>query len=105
MNNKDELKKQVIILSIVLILVIVLAIILNTGKGKNISTNIVNNNESNSGNSIVQEKTEEEKMLENLKGLLQEPKENKEEYIQDETEGTNEKTVTTNNGETVIIKE
>lgn len=105
MNNKDELKKQVIILSIVLILVIVLAIILNTGKSKNIDTNIVNNNEINSSNSIMQEKTEEEKMIENLKGLLQEPEENEEEYIQDETEGTNEKTVKTNNGETVIIKE
>ncbi len=102
MNNKDELKKQVIILSLVLILVIVLAIILNTGKSKNIDTNIVNNNEINS---IMQEKTEEEKMIENLKGLLQEPEENEEEYIQDETEGTNEKTVKTNNGETVIIKE
>ena len=40
MNNKEELKKQVIILSFILILVIIVAIILNFGKDKNIINKI-----------------------------------------------------------------
>ena len=40
MKNKEELKKQVIILSFILILVIIVAIILNFGKDKNIINNI-----------------------------------------------------------------
>lgn len=43
-------------------------------------------------------------MLDNLKGLLEEP-ENEEEYIQDETQGTKEMEVTTQSGETVIVRE
>lgn len=44
MNNKEELKKQVIILSFILILVIIVAIILNFGKDKNIINNITTDN-------------------------------------------------------------
>ena len=53
-------------------------------------------------------KLKKEELIEVLKSIQNnnfEPEENEEEYIQDETEGTNEKTVKTNNGETVIIKE
>ena len=101
MNNKAELKKQLIVLSLILVLVIIMAIIVNTNKVKNNTSNIVNSQNSN----VVQDnKTEEQKLLDNLKGLLEEP-ENEEEYIQDETQGTKEMEVTTQSGETVIVRE
>lgn len=76
MNNKEELKKQVIILSFILILVIIVAIILNFGKDKNIINNITTDN------SITTE-----------------------EYEQDETQGTTENRIITQNGETIIVRE
>lgn len=101
MNDKLELKKQLIILSSILILVIIIAIIVNTGKIQEDTTNNVINNQSNS---IQDNRTDEQKLLDNLKGLLEEP-EDEEEYIQDETQGTQENIITTENGETVIIRE
>ena len=75
---------------------------MNTGKNKDILNNNITNNQNNT---IVQnEQTEEQKVLDNLKGLLEEPDE-EEEYIQDETPGTQENRVTTNSGETVIVRE
>lgn len=101
MNNKAELKKQLIVLSLILVLVIIMAIIVNTNKVQNNTSNIVNSQNSN----VVQDnKTEEQKMLDNLKELLEEP-EKEEEYIQDETQGTKEMEVTTQSGETVIVRE
>ena len=59
----------------------------------------------NQNNNVVQDnRTEEQKILDNLKGLLEEPEE-KENYIQDETQGTKEMKVTTQSGETVIVRE
>ena len=95
MNNKEELKKQVIILSFILILVIIVAIILNFGKDKNIINNITTDN------SITTEDTNDT-ILNNLKGLLEEPTE---EYEQDETQGTTENRIITQNGETIIVRE
>ena len=40
MNNKEELKKQVIILSLMLVFVIIIAIFLNTRDFKNNNSNI-----------------------------------------------------------------
>ncbi len=101
MNNKTELKKQLIVLSLILVLVIIIAIIVNTNKLQNNTSNIVNNQ----NNNVVQDnRTEEQKILDNLKGLLEEPEE-KENYIQDETQGTKEMKVTTQSGETVIVRE
>ncbi len=102
MNNKAELKKQVIVLSLILVLVIIIAIILNTTKTKDSTTNKTVNSQNNSV--VQEEKTQEQKMLDNLKGLLEEPEE-KEEYIQDETQGTKENKVITQSGETVIVRE
>ena len=93
MNNKEELKKQVIILSFILILVIIVAIILNFGKDKNIINNITTDN------SITNSK---DTILNNLKGLLEKPTE---EYEQDETQGTTENRIITQNGETIIVRE
>lgn len=98
MNNKEELKKQVIILSFILILVIIVAIILNFGKDKNIINNITTDN------SITTEDTNinsNDTILNNLKGLLEEPTE---EYEQDETQGTTENRIITQNGETIIVR-
>lgn len=99
MNNKEELKKQVIILSFILILVIIVAIILNFGKDKNIINNITTDN------SITTEDTNinsNDTILNNLKGLQEEPTE---EYKQDETQGTTENRIITQNGETIIVRE
>lgn len=99
MNNKSELKKQLIVLSLILILVIIVAIMLNiktdnskTNNTNSVNTNIVKNNE-----------TEEQKLLNNLKGLLEDT--NNEDYIQDETQGTQENKIMTESGETIIIRE
>ncbi|MBE5806680.1 MAG: hypothetical protein E7313_08275 [Clostridiales bacterium] len=95
MDNKEELKKQLLMLSIILIIVIIFAVLINKEDGKNNKSEIKNNQE------IV---TEDEKILDNLKGLLKTDETN-EEYIQEEIEGENEKTITTNSGETVIVRE
>jgi len=98
MNNKEELKKQVIILSFILILVIIVAIILNFGKDKNIINNITTDNSTTEDTNINSNDT----ILNNLKGLLEEPTE---EYEQDETQGTTENRIITQNGETIIVRE
>lgn len=105
MNNKEDLVKQVIILSLILVFVIIVAIVLNTRNSndkKNVNipevrTEIINNTKSQ------KELTQEEKMKENLKGLLEEPDE--EYYLQEELNDKNETVVTTKNGETIIIKD
>ena len=53
---------------------------------------------------LQDKKTEEQKILDNLKGLLEEPTK-EEDYIQDETQGTIENKVITQGGETVIVRE
>ena len=95
MDNKEELKKQLLMLSIILILVIIFAVLINKEDANHNKSEIKNNQE------IV---TEDEKILDNLKGLLENDETN-EEYIQEEIEGENEKTITTNSGETVIVRE
>lgn len=105
MNNKEDLVKQVIILSLILVFVIIVAIVLNTRNSndkKNVNipevrTEIINDTKSQ------KELTQEEKMKENLKGLLEEPDE--EYYLQEELNEKNETVVTTKNGETIIIKD
>ena len=69
MNNKGELKKQVIILSFILILVIIVAIILNFGKDKNIINNITTDNSITTEDTNINSK---DTILNNLKGLLEE---------------------------------
>lgn len=108
MNNKEDLKKQVIILSLVLVFVIVVAIILNTRTSKNnknnISTQDIRTEITNTTNNTNQkELTQEEKMKENLKGLLEEPDEDY--YLYKELNDKNETVVTTKSGETIIIKD
>lgn len=95
MDNKEELKKQLLMLSIILILVIIFAVLINKEDANHNNSEIKNNQE------IV---TEDEKILDNLKGLLENDETN-EEYIQEEIEGENEKTITINSGETVIVRE
>lgn len=95
MDNKQELKKQLIVLTIILILVISIALLVNRKDVRN------NNLETNKNQEIV---TEEEKILDNLKGLL-EGNDDTEEYTQEEIEGKEEKTIITNSGETVIVRE
>lgn len=102
MNNKAELKKQLVVFSLILVLVIIIAIILNVNKPQGNTNNHIVNNQTN--NVLQDKKTEEQKILDNLKGLLEEPEE-KENYIQDETQGTKEMKVTTQSGETVIVRE
>lgn len=108
MNNKDELKKQVIILSFVLVFVIIVAIVLNTRNSKNkinsVSTPNIRTEITNTTNSTkTKELTQEEKMKENLKGLLEEPDEDY--YLYEELNDKNETVVTTKSGETIIIKD
>lgn len=108
MNNKEDLKKQVIILSFVLVFVIVVAIILNTETSKNnknnISTQDIRTEITNTTNNTNQkELTQEEQMKENLKGLLEEPDEDY--YLYEELNNKNETVVTTKSGETIIIKD
>ena len=91
MNNKEDLKKQVIVLSLVLVFVIIVAIFLNTRSSN--TTNTTKN----------KELTQEEKMKENLKGLLEEPDEDY--YLNEELNDKNETVVTTKSGETIIIKD
>ena len=69
MNNKGELKKQVIILSFILILVIIVAIILNFGKDKNMINNITTDNSITTEDTNINSK---DTILNNLKGLLEE---------------------------------
>ena len=108
MNNKEELKKQVIVLSLVLVFVIIVAIVLNT-KDSNISKNIIHNQSvktevTNNINSTNKENLNEDEIIkQNLKGLLEKPDEDY--YLNEELNDKNETVVTTENGETIIIKD
>ena len=80
MNNKEELKKQVIVFSLVLVFVIIVAIVLNTRATKNNNNNVSTQNirieiTNTANNTDSEELTQEEKMKDNLKGLLEEPDE------------------------------
>lgn len=107
MNNKEDLKKQVIILSLVLVFVIIVAIFLNTrssNKQKNVVIPDVKTEITNTTNNTNnKELTQEEKMKANLKGLLEEP--DSDIYLQEELNDKHETVVTTKNGETIIIKD
>ena len=105
MDNKEELKKQVIILSLILLFVIIIAIFLNNRDSKN---NIDNQNTRTevtitSNDASKENQTQEDKIKANLKGLLEESDEN--DYLQEEMKDKNETVVTTKNGETIIIKD
>lgn len=89
MNNKEELKKQLILLSFILVIAIIVAILLNSGKSKHYINEVSNTN----SNIIQNEKTDEKKLLENLKGLLEETEDEK--YIEEPVEGTKETITTT----------
>lgn len=108
MNNKEELKKQVIVLSLVLVFVIIVAIVLNT-KDSNKSKNIIHNESvktevtNNIDNANKENLNEDEIIKQNLKGLLEEPDEDY--YLNQELNEKNETVVTTKNGETIIIKD
>ena len=105
MNNKEDLKKQVIILSLVLVFVIIVAVFLNTrnsNKPKNLVIPDVNTEITNTTNT-TKELTQEEKMKANLKGLLEEP--DSDIYLEQELNEKNETVVTTKSGETIIIKD
>jgi len=105
MNNKAELTKQLIILSIILVLVILIAIALNIDKNDAMTNiNASSEQQSDTQNTENNNLTDEQKILNNLKGLLEEP-DDEEDYIQDETQGTKENKIITESGETVIIKE
>lgn len=108
MNNKEELKKQVIVLSLVLVFVIIVAIVLNTkdsNKNKNnIHNQSVKTEVTNNINSTNKENLNEDEIIkQNLKGLLEEPDEDY--YLNQELNEKNETVVTTKNGETIIIKD
>lgn len=105
MNNKEELKKQVITLSLMLLFVIIIAIFLNTRdfKKNNSNINVQNNMESITNGTNEENLTQEDKIKENLKGLLEESYKNDD--LQEEMKDKNETVVTTKNGETIIIKD
>lgn len=108
MNNKEELKKQVIVLSLVLVFVIIVAIVLNT-KDSNKSKNIIHNESvrtevtNNINSTNIENLNEDEIIKQNLKGLLEEPDEDY--YLNQELNDKNETVVTTKSGETIIIKD
>lgn len=106
MNNKEELKKQVIVLSLVLVLVIIVAIFVNTRGSKDNKNNIniqIPKTEITTNSTNKENLTQEEKMKENLKGLLEEP--DSDIYLEEELNDKNETVVTTKSGETIIIKD
>ena len=108
MNNKEELKKQVIVFSLVLVFVIIVAIVLNTRAKKNNKNNVSTQNirieiTNTANNTNSEELTQEEKMKDNLKGLLEEKDEDY--YLYEELNDKNETVVTTKSGETIIIKD
>ena len=104
MNNKEEMKKQVTILSLMLLFVIIIAIFLNTRdfKNNNSNINIQNNMELITNGTNEDNPKQEDKIKANLKGLLEE---SDEDYLQEEMKDKNETVVTTKNGETIIIKD
>ncbi len=69
MENKQELKKQLIICSCILVLVIIGAILINS---KN-NTNRINTNLINKQTTTINNEEQKENITDNLKGLLAEP--------------------------------
>lgn len=94
MQEKEELKKQVIVLAIILVFVIIVAIIFNL----NTTTN-TKNKQINKQNETTQNQTNtnnnQQEMLNNLKGLIEQPPE---EEILDTSEA---KSINTNSGESI----
>ncbi len=95
MENKEELKKQVIVLGIILLIVIVIAIILNINKNSKYNIKGTNNNEAIT-NSSVETKDE---MMKNLKGLIEE------ETGETELKTDNAETTTTSSNEMIKYQE
>ena len=94
MQEKEELKKQVIILGIVLVLAIIVAIILNTNGKKNIDNQEINQQTEVTQNQVNTTNNQEE-IINNLKGLI-------EQTTEEESLDTSEsKNVTTSSGETI----
>ena len=101
MNNKEELKKQVIVLSIILVLVIIVAVFLNTRNNKG---TIIKNTKNPKIETTQNEINSEQKIMDNLKGLLEEP-EDEEEQVRKELQNKKENVIVTQNGEQIIIME
>ncbi|MDO5555148.1 MAG: hypothetical protein Q4G09_00395 [Clostridia bacterium] len=103
MQNKEELKKQVIILGIILIISIVLAVILNMNKNNNF-----NNRPQNKiiNNSTVETKNE---MINNLKGLIEQSSEreikSEEQTIKNTTITGTQQKIETNSNEVIQYEE
>lgn len=96
MQEKAELKKQVIILGIILVIVIVIALLLNmnnSNKTYQKSDSIENENKTNANIE------EQEDIIEHLKGLIEEQEEEK----QFNTDGS--ETIETKSNEKIQIKE
>lgn len=92
MQEKEELKKQVIILGIILAIVIVIAVVLNINKENNIKNKTTSIKSETSQNTTIQTK---EEMMNNLKGLI-------EQQQKEETLNTsNAKTESTPSGEAI----
>ena len=92
MQEKEELKKQVIILGIILAIVIVVAVVLNINKENNVNSKTTSMKNEITQNTTIQTK---EEMMKNLKGLIeQQPKE-------ETLDTSNAKTENTTSGETI----
>lgn len=81
MQDKEELKKQVLMLAIILVVVIIFAIILNANKTNNIYTTNKKQDGVTTNNSTVETQDE---IMNNLKGLI-ESSDNKEDEQKEQT--------------------
>ena len=95
MQSKDELKKQVVILTLILIFVIGIAIVLNMNNKtkKELNTTIVTNNVT-----VEQNKNED---MKNLKGLIEENTEETGEQDKKTKESSIKNTINTGKSETI----
>lgn len=102
MKSKEELIKQVIILSIILGVVIIVALILNINKKEENDNNAVTKN-----NSIVEDKSETDtkEIQENLKGLLVEATTNEEKNKESLDKSSVDEELKTINDEIINYKE
>lgn len=102
MKSKEELIKQVIILSIILGVVIIVALILNINKKEENDNNAVTKN-----NSIVEDKSETDtkEIQENLKGLLVEATTNEEKNKESLYKSSVDEELKTINDEIINYKE
>lgn len=102
MKSKEELIKQVIILSIILGVVIIVALILNINKKEENDNNAVTKN-----NSIVEDKSETDtkEIQENLKGLLFEATTNEEKNKESLDKSSVDEELKTINDEIINYKE